>query len=93
MLAGTASFNVQAVYDYKIVTDVERPNSSPETGVNAWDSAVWDLTLWDFTLEGKSFPQGALGMGRTFAVAISGNSSSRINIVSWDVLFNTGGYL
>ena len=93
VLAGVAALNVKAVYDYAVETEVNPPVSVPSSGENTWDSAVWDLTLWDFTLDGKSFPQGALGMGRTFAVAISGNSSSRINIVSWDVLFNTGGYL
>lgn len=93
VLAGVAALNVKAVYDYAVQTEVSPPVSVSSDGDNTWDSAVWDLTLWDFTLEGKSFPQGALGMGRTFAVAISGNSSSRINIVSWDVLFNTGGFL
>ena len=93
VLAGTASFNVQAVYDYKIETDVERPNSSPEAGVNVWDSAVWDSATWDFDVEGKSFPVGVLGMGRAVAVGLRGDATTRINIVGWDMLLTMGGYL
>ena len=93
VLAGTASFNVQAVYDYKIETAVERPNSSPETGTNAWDSAVWDSATWDFDIEGKSFPVGVLGMGRAVAVGLRGDATTRINIVGWDMMLTMGGYL
>ena len=93
VLAGTAALNVKAVYDYAIEQQVVPPVQVPAVGQNIWDSAVWDTDLWDFSIEGKSFPFGALGMGRTFAVAINGNANTRINIVGWDVLFQTGGYL
>ena len=93
MLAGTAGFNVQAVYDYKIETSVDRPNSSPKAGLNTWDSAVWDSATWDFDIEGKSFPVGVLGMGRAVAVGIRGDATTRINIVGWDMLLTVGGYL
>ena len=93
VLAGTAALNVRAVYDYAIEQQVKPPVQVPGVGQNVWDSAVWDTDLWDFSIEGKSFPQGALGLGRTFAVGMSGNASTRINVVAWDVLFQTGGYL
>ena len=93
VLAGTAAINVSAVYDYAIEQTVQPPVQVPSLGQNVWDSAIWNTDLWDFTVEGKSFPLGSLGMGRTFAVAMVGNANSRINIVGWDVLFTTGGYL
>jgi hypothetical protein len=93
VLAGTASFNVEAVYDYKIGTDVDRPESSPNAGANVWDSAVWDSSTWDFDVEGKSFPVGVLGMGRAVAVGLRGDATTRINIVGWDMLLTMGGYL
>jgi len=93
VLAGTASLNVRAVYDYAIEQTVNPPVQVPAAGQNIWDSAVWDRDLWDFTLEGKSFPLGSLGIGRTFAVAMTGNANTRINIVGWDTLFTVGGYL
>ena len=93
VLAGTASFNVEAVYDYKIGTDVEVPDASTPIGQNAWDSAVWDSSTWDFEVEGKSFPVGVLGMGRAVAVGLRGDATTRINIVGWDMLLTMGGYL
>lgn len=93
VLAGTASFNVDAVYDYKIETTIPAPENTPTSGINVWDSAVWDSATWDFDVEGKSFPVGVLGMGRAVAVAIRGDATTRINIVGWDMLLSVGGYL
>ena len=93
VIAGTAALNVRAVYDYAIEQTVNPPVQVPSAGQNVWDSAVWDRDLWDFSVEGKSFPYGALGIGRTFAVAINGNANTRISVVGWDCLFTTGGYL
>jgi hypothetical protein len=93
VLAGVASLSVKAVYDYSLAGAVSPPVNSPVTGDNVWDSAVWDRDLWDYPLEGKSFVQGSLGMGRTWAVSAAGSSNTRINIVGWDCLFNTGGFL
>ena len=93
VLAGTASFNVEAVYDYKIETRIPQPGNSPAAGINVWDSAVWDSATWDFDVEGRSFPVGVLGIGRAVAVGIKGDATTRINIVGWDMLLTVGGYL
>jgi hypothetical protein len=93
VLAGTASLTVKVVYDYAIETQILPPVTVAPDGSNVWDSGIWDVDLWDYSLEGKSFPFGTLGMGRTFAVGLNGTSNTRINIVGWDVLFTTGGYL
>lgn len=93
VLAGTASFNVEAVYDYKIETVIPSPGIQPESGNNVWNSAIWDESAWDFDVEGKSFPVGVLGMGRAVAVGIKGDAATRINIVGWDLIVSIGGYL
>ena len=93
VVAGTAAVNVRAIYDYSIEQEVKPPVLVGSPGQNVWDSAVWDRDLWDFSTEGQSFTYGSLGVGRTFAVAVNGNASTRITIVGWDVLFQTGGYL
>ena len=93
ILAGSISLNVKAVYDYSLEETVNPPIQVDPNPDESWDSAVWDVALWDASPQGKSFSVGTLGMGRTFAVAVNGSANSRINIVGWDVLFQTGGYL
>ena len=94
ILAGTAAFNVEAVYDYKIETRIPPPASYQPGAESVWDSAIFDRSSrWDFDAEGRSFPVGVLGMGRAVAVGIKGESSTRINIVGWDLLMTMGGYL
>jgi hypothetical protein len=93
ILAGTAAINVDAVYDYKIAARIPPPNVLPDTGVNVWDQASFDSDTWDYDIQGVSFPTGALGIGRAFAVAMSGNSSTRLNVVGWDLTFTRGGLL
>ena len=93
VLAGAADFSVQAVYDYNVEELVVPPAAVDPSGLDLWDSAIWDQALWDFGIQGKSFTGGSLGMGRTFAVAINGSTTTRLNIVAWDCLFTTGGLL
>lgn len=93
ILAGSAAINVSAVYDYKIEQRVTNPVQVPIAGTDLWDSSVWDSATWDSTIEGQSFTAGSLGMGRVFAVGVNGSANSRINIVGFDCLFTTGGYL
>jgi len=93
VLAGTASINVNAVFDYKIATQIEPPVTIPTQGTNVWDSAIWDQSFWDFELDGRSFPFGTLGIGRTLAIGMAGSATTRINVVGWDVMFQEGGLL
>ena len=93
ILAGTATVNVKAVFDYKIETEILPPAVLPGYVQDKWDSSLWEVATWDFAVEGQSFPVGVFGLGRAVAVAIVGSSSTRINIVGWDVLYTRGGYL
>ena len=93
VLAGQASVNTNAVYDYKVMMELDFPASSFVQGPNVWNSAVWDRDVWDFVTEGASYTSGALGVGRTFAVGMTGESATRLTIVAWDLSIQAGGFL
>ena len=93
ILAGVANIKVSAIYDYQIENvDSIVPTVIPDN-TNLWDSVLWDQASWDYSIAGKTFLSGSLGLGRSFAINIVGNSDTRLNIVGYDVLFNVGGYL
>ena len=93
ILAGIANIKVSAIYDYQTENiDPIVPTVRPDN-TNLWDSVLWEQASWDYSVTGKTFLSGSLGIGRSFAVNIVGNSDTRLNIVGYDVLFNVGGYL
>ena len=93
LLAGTANIEVKAIYDYQIQNILLDTEVVGFKDLNLWDSAIWDQSTWDFNLRGETFISGSLGIGRSFAISIAGNSDTRLNIVGYDVMFNVGGYL
>jgi hypothetical protein len=92
-LAGTATLNVKAVFDYELDTIINAPASQPVQGFNIWDNAIWNKDLWDYGASGASYPVGALGMGRVVAIAIRGSSATRLNFVGWDISYTVGRFL
>lgn len=93
VLDSISGMAVKAVYDYDTTASVTAPTPAPSTDTNVWGSAVWGTDVWGATPEGVSYPFGALGMGRTVAVATAGSANSRINIVGWDLMYTQGGLL
>ncbi len=90
---GTTNFNIRAVYDYDVEAALPPPPSpAPQAGDN-WDQGEWDTAVWDYALQGESQVNGSLGLGRTFAIAATGNATARINVVGWDATFVQGGLL
>ncbi len=90
---GIVSINIEAVYDYDINKLVSAPPAYNRQGTNVWDTGLWDVDLWDYPAESSSVPLGTLGLGRTMAIGFRGSAESRITIVGWDILYNTGGLL
>jgi hypothetical protein len=95
VLAGTASINVKAVFDYNIGETLNEP---PQLGLGegaTWDDpdSNWDEDFWDFSLTGAQVPIGALGIGRSYAVAMRGSSSTRLTVLGWDTLYTSGEIL
>jgi len=93
ILAGTASITVKPVFDYNVSPNLIIPPIIENTGDNYWHSGIWNSSVWGFGLKGRNYPSATLGHGRVIAIGMSGQASSRINVVGWDVAYSTGGFL
>lgn len=87
-------YDVRAYYDYRTSeTQVPVGSPTPLTG-DVWDSGLWDEALWSVeTLTPTFNVLGASGIGRTIAVGMAGSSVNRTNLISFDLLWDVGGYL
>lgn len=93
ILNGTAAVNVKAVFDYNVSPNLAAPVAQTAGDGTAWDTSNWDDSLWDYGLSSGSIPIGAMGLGRSVAIAMKGNSTNRLTLVGWDMLFDVGGLL
>lgn len=87
------SLNVAALYDYEIFGSLRAPTLPSPTSGDTWDNSDWDVATWDYSLGALSRPIGALGIGRTIAVAMRGTALSRLTFVGWDMSWTEGGFL
>lgn len=86
------SMNVQARYDLDL-SEPTAPSASGGGGSGSWDEGVWDTTLWGAEYTPGSQVYGAVGAGRSFAVAIRGKALSRVTLSGIDVTYIQGGVL
>ena len=92
--AANVTYTMKAIYDYDIAATAPDPTSPTGSGSGAlWDVAKWDQAVWDTTLNGESVIQGGQNIGRTIAIAMTGEATTRITVVGWDITVNSGGYL
>jgi hypothetical protein len=57
-----------------------------------WDIGNWDEVVWnEATIQGQHKLVGANGLGRTVAVALKGSTGDPLQLVSFDVMWKTGG--
>lgn len=80
-------------YDYDLaeVLNTETGNLAAES---LWNVASWNSGIWGSgQLSGRQPVRGGWGMGRYVAIAMSGNSRAPTTLVSWDVIWDTGGPL
>ena len=87
------TYEAKFAYDYAILSsDVEVSGVIAAAG--RWDVGSWDSAIWgSSTLVNRSTVVGAEGIGRTMAVAVNGASTSQAWLMSYDVMWNTGGML
>lgn len=89
------TFDVFAFYDYFTVlpaAPIDIPQ--PLEGGSLWDTADWDINNWGQGATEIFFrTAGANGMGRAVAIAMSGRSRGRTTLASWDLMWDTGGFL
>lgn len=57
------------------------------------DVANWDQSYWSGSTVIAQRLQGAQGIGRAVAIALVGQATTDTTLVSFDVLFDVGGYL
>lgn len=87
-------YQVQALWDYST-----RQGDAPQGVVDdptgdRWDSGLWDQALWSFTQETPfNTLLGASGMGRAMAVSLVGESNTKCDLVSIDVMWDNGGMI
>ena len=91
--AGDTTYNLKAIYDYDIIGEAGAPVAPDTQSGSLWDAALWDTAIWDSQLTGASQIQGGQNIGRTVAIAMRGESSSRATTVGWDITVTEGGYL
>ena len=91
------AFEQRILYDYD-VTEPPTPQDLPgnQTEGFRWDDpgALWDNAVWA-TNSGVSYGAfllgGVAGIGRTLAVALKGTTGTEIRLLSWDIMWQTGG--
>lgn len=88
------TFETYALYDYLTLEPAAPVNSPTPVLDGTWDNAIWDSDNWSSITQLPYFAtNGAWGMGRTFAIATTGRSRGNTLLASWDVAWDTGGFL
>ena len=87
------AYQAKFAYDYAIVK-FSTSVSQNEVEGGVWDIGVWDNAIWGSQdLKNRTKVIGTFGLGRTLAVAIQGSAKSETYLMSYDVIWNTGGIL
>lgn len=92
-LTAETEVNLTAVYDYDIEASILDPANPGGENQVLWDTAVWDDATWTYDIEPYYFIRGSYDIGRTIAVGMRGSSKARIEVVSWDISLQTGGWM
>lgn len=87
-------YEVAAYWDYSTRQGSAPTGTVGDPGGDRWDSGLWDQALWSFTQETPfNTLLGASGWGRAMAVALTGESNTSCDLVSMDVMWDTGGMI
>ena len=80
------------LYDYDINTVLSAPLTPIPDSTNVWDTGTWDDAVWETAVLGnQTVTRGAVGAGRTVAVAIRGLARTRTTLLSTDVMYIRAG--
>ena len=86
-------FSVSCNYDYDLKYEGVYPPILDQ-GVSLWDTDLWGAASWGGGLEPSLFTYGGgYGMGRNVAVTMSGQASTAVSILRFDLMLETGGLL
>jgi hypothetical protein len=88
----TPSIVTQVYYDYDIGEFTKSPISELAP-FGEWDVGLWDSAVWSGGVQGISITEGSMGIGRTVAIAMQGESKDETSLMSFDIIWKTGGLL
>lgn len=83
----------QAFYDLNMTEPAPPTSGVASGGGSAWGSAVWDTATWGGAYSPSAVTQGALGFGRSVAIAARGSAVARTVVTGFHVMFREGGLL
>jgi hypothetical protein len=87
------SYQAKFAYDFAIATFSTQVSQNGEAEAT-WDTSLWDLAVWGSNeLVNRSKVVGGVGIGRTLAVAIQGSGVTDTYLMSYDIIWDTGGML
>jgi hypothetical protein len=89
---GSIPFDARARYGWDM-TELSVVSGGGESSGSAWDSATWDQAVWGGQYQPAARVCGAAGVGTEVAIAVRGQSSSRMTLVGIDVTWDEGGVL
>ncbi len=89
---GLPSYAVQARFDFNL-DENDKPIIFQLSDVSAWDSSLWDSAVWAGGVSSAQAIRGLSGYGHYMAIALKGQTSSRVTLVNLEVQFESGGLL
>lgn len=85
------TFSTKILYDYDI-QEITFPVTPPLQLGGAWDVGNWDNAVWGGgEVQGFSALQGNGGIGRYMAIAMRGECVEETRLISWDLMWVSGG--
>lgn len=93
LLSTDTRVSLTAVYDYDLAVNLVDPVTTPAGEPVLWDLALWDEVTWSFQLAPINYIRGSYDIGRSVAIGMRGSSTARIEVVSWDMSLQVGGWL
>ena len=84
-------YAIKAIYDYNMeevsMSYPERAKKGARWNIARWDDAVWGTRA----NSGLSRLHGTSGIGRSAAIALKGSSGEALRLISFDLMWKTGG--
>lgn len=89
------AYTIKVLYDYDFnEPDAVVQGDSEAAALDEWDGGLWEIAAWS-TIQGQSFGSlqlaGTSGLGRSVAIAMRGSSGDALRLITWDIMWLTGG--
>ena len=63
------------------------------SSTSKWDEGLWNIGVWGGEAQNYNVLGGLNGMGRHIAIALNGETSSKLGLIGFDLMFDSGGML